>query len=117
MEPLFGQTVIALLCGLPASGKSTVARQLQERLNDKERLQVVSLVFDDFLHRELGSAAWSPSAWHRARGSFIQTCSLLANRQRSSTAMRDPQLLLLVEDNFYLGSMRRTFYNIARSCE
>lgn len=105
-------TVIALLCGLPASGKSTIARCLASQVRESD-LRIETVIFDDILDRELGDAPWSPAAWHRARLALTEVCRALVARD----ARPGGRLLVLVEDNFELRSMRRELFDVAQSCK
>lgn len=102
-----GRRAIALLCGLPASGKTTVARNLEERCSGFE-LRVVT--FDSVLEETLEGRPWTPRDWHAARRKMVQVCTELA----SSLSAQDR--VILVEDNFDLQSLRREFYRVSRSC-
>lgn len=71
------QAMLVLLCGLPAAGKSTLARQLlsdgASELRKRLKLpgvRVWHLCFDDVLARlqaERGATGFDPELWHEAR--------------------------------------------------
>lgn len=105
-----GQTLIALMCGLPASGKSTIVRQLCTRFAGSG-VRCEPIIFDRVLGGELDGAPWSPDAWKAARCTLMKACVDVVQKRSAD------RLLVMVEDNFHLRSMRREYFKVARACE
>jgi tRNA uridine 5-carbamoylmethylation protein Kti12 len=105
-------TSICLLMGLPASGKSTLARSLQATASLADGMHVVHIEFDD-VYEEMskGGDSFSPVLWHQAREACYERIRHLA---LSPSHMRQ---LILVDDNMHLRSMRRRCFRIARDCQ
>ncbi|KAK0404939.1 hypothetical protein QR680_017714 [Steinernema hermaphroditum] len=104
---------LVLVMGLPGSGKTTLSNQLRRRLCDRVgSVQVFS--FDDFI---LSSGAVNDGgkfsekanvlrkAWQRGVQSAVE--SLVEEGQQ--------RFIVLLDDVFYFGSMRRTFERMARA--
>lgn len=103
------RAALLLLCGLPASGKSSLAARLEELLtntpttaNSHFRIARVILVhFDDFLHAELARQFFSQEAWQRSR-----TAALERLMGALEAAMGEDEsgghVLVIADDNFQL---------------
>ena len=120
------KTLLLLFCGLPGSGKSTVAGL--STASDSPLLRCFATVtvvhIDDIYNTEIpqhGSDAnigssvddaqsWSPASWRRARTAALERVQALLRDPMDSRGPR----LILVDDNFYYRSMRRPYYNAAR---
>eukprot|EP00198_Chlamydomonas_reinhardtii_P002137 XP_001691473.1 seryl-tRNA(Sec) kinase [Chlamydomonas reinhardtii] len=115
------RAALLLLCGLPASGKSSLAARLEELLtntpttaNSHFRIARVILVhFDDFLHAELARQFFSQEAWQRSR-----TAALERLMGALEAAMGEDEsgghVLVIADDNFQLRSMRHALFRAAR---
>lgn len=90
-----------LLVGLPASGKSTLARKLTETEG------VVAIEFDK-LERELDKegSEFSIEHWQAARDTAFQQCS--------EALVRQDVRVVVMDDNFYYRSMRKRYFHLAR---
>jgi hypothetical protein len=75
--PLRGKTSLIIMCGLPgagivhtlashsASGKSTLANELREKMSLRDT--VVKCITYDEIEQSLSSGTWSSGVWHQAR--------------------------------------------------
>jgi tRNA uridine 5-carbamoylmethylation protein Kti12 len=88
---------VVLVCGLPGSGKSTVCANLQV-FNFTE---IIRIEFDQ-IERSLREHAdkFDPCIWRRARRIVHEKVSELRS---------NPEILILLDDNFYYKSMRKKF--------
>jgi tRNA uridine 5-carbamoylmethylation protein Kti12 len=94
---------VLLLCGLPAAGKSTLCAKLSEIITncsiiDYDRLTVLQT--DDGVR---GIAAW--------RNARIRALELL----RQLLSQKQQSQCILLDDNFYLQSMRKQCYKVCQS--
>ena len=81
-DGLMASSAIVCLCGVPAAGKSSLARYLLARRPDKLRVALLvpavrlwHICFDEVflqLKRESGSEEFDPEVWHRARKRVLQ---------------------------------------------
>lgn len=94
---------IVLLCGLPGSGKSTVARELVRLYRSLgHESEVVS--YDE---RQAEPSQWDDSTFKSARSASLQELE-----QRLDTLGSDS--VVVVDDIMYLKSMRREVYVLGR---
>lgn len=143
---------VAVLCGIPGSGKSTVARAIQQHAASAGTVTVHSLCLDDILlgnSPTAGSNTFDPAAWQEASRMLhgrLQQCLLTVAAQGANGGDRttgkkehmqlqdhstpshqqcdrceasgddlQPPLLIIVDDNHHLTSMRRAVWRIARA--
>ncbi|KAK9817333.1 hypothetical protein WJX74_010665 [Apatococcus lobatus] len=104
---------LLLLCGLPASGKSTLSRALQDFCSQQEQHTRCQVLSTDNAQAELsGGEDFNAKLWKAARrGVLQQTECLLRTAFGAATHTR---LLLIVDDNMQYRSMRREFFQVAR---
>ena len=118
--------LLLVLCGLPASGKSTLCRALCSH----PALDVRLVSYDDppLPHAAAPGAAppapWTPARWHAERSASFQAvaaalCACMQEAAACAAAAPPPpppprRRLVLVDDNAWLRSMRRPFYALAR---
>ena len=95
---------LILLCGLPASGKSTLVRTLCRIWKRLDVPMDVSVISVDALQRE---TTFSASDWHAARDRAFTLVQDALKREREG------QLLLVVDDTMFYRSMRRRFFLLA----
>ncbi|MHA1770800.1 MAG: AAA family ATPase [Candidatus Thorarchaeota archaeon] len=90
------------LCGLPASGKTTFAHALRNRLNESVQVMVVSTddLRDDAYYRD-----FRPEREHQVRRASLQRVATLIKQGIS----------VIVDDTNYYTSMRHNLMDIARS--
>lgn len=91
---------IVLLCGLPASGKTTLAQTLH-RIWQRQKLPNVSVISIDALQTE---QSFSPSDWHTARDKAFELVAEAVKRERA---------LVMVDDTMFYRSMRRKYFALA----
>lgn len=115
--------LLLLLCGLPGSGKSSLAAAIRSAAASSHAgttplasiapLALTLLSVDD--EGGGGSAnEWSPSAWHAARErvSTLAENALMTARGRCSTGSRQ---VIIIDDTAYYRSMRRAYWTMARA--
>jgi len=126
--------VVVVLLGLPASGKSTLCRQLKERA--VERGETVLTVDYDALIPLARQAKMveEEGAWKKEREAIGQAVSSLLHQMHSNdisdtsssmpylsqlkesclTLGKETKVTVLVDDNNYLSSMRKPWHRLAR---
>ena len=126
--------VVVVLLGLPASGKSTLCRQLKERA--VERGETVLTVDYDALIPLARQAKMveEEGAWKKERETIGQAVSSLLHQMHSNdvsdtsssmpylsqlkesclTLGKETKVTVLVDDNNYLSSMRKPWHRLAR---
>jgi len=112
--------LILILCGLPGSGKTSIASSItnnateliSQSLHKQVSVTVKHICFDNvyaelLAHHKLDRGAWGPSLWHKARAMcYDQT----KNEVQSS---KETPKIIIVDDNMYYRSMRRPYYVLA----
>ena len=132
---------ILLFCGLPGSGKSSVARDVVHMyskcgggdrvgLEDESMItqvdKVVIIDYDAIAEQESDGAGFDISnsssqfttddlkAWRKSRITALDVLKNTLSIHFSSTNKDDDTLLVVMDDNFHLRSMRREVY---RACQ
>jgi tRNA uridine 5-carbamoylmethylation protein Kti12 len=97
------QHCLILMCGLPATGKSTLCQQLvqQHRINNNTKY----ICFDELCTIEFDAQEWK----QKQSQMYQQTETTLLSAEQNT--------LVLVDDNFYYDSMRHLYYVLARKLE
>lgn len=109
-------TVVALLCGLPASGKSTLAKWLVANNNNASTRTThieYDQVEDDILATTREDESYARDVWKQSRSKSIQLFReqlLLVTKEEDDTTTR----IILMDDNFHLRSMRREVYRLCQ---
>jgi len=129
---------LVVLCGLPAAGKSTLAKTLVDHLNSTSSalslsssaaaitesgnnntslmLHALQVEFDLFEEQQLdgeddddnNNVGWSPSVWHAARSEAVKAVR---------RALEDPVCdFVVADDNCFYDSMRKELVHVASLC-
>ncbi|TNN17391.1 L-seryl-tRNA(Sec) kinase isoform 2 [Schistosoma japonicum] len=126
------RVLLATIIGLPGSGKSTLCERLY-KLKTNE-CQVVWIEYDQLIPLQLFSPKSDNSDWKDWRHAiigclekllalwkgvdFAQDLSEKENvvwlKVNKYSAVDAKEIIVLLDDNFYYCSMRRSFYNLAR---
>jgi tRNA uridine 5-carbamoylmethylation protein Kti12 len=94
---------VVLLCGLPASGKSSLANKLKDQIENLAHIEY------DVLEQQLLAASsndseeWKREAWNQAR--------LLA-LQELETHLGTAEIVCILDDNFHLRGMRKQIHRL-----
>jgi tRNA uridine 5-carbamoylmethylation protein Kti12 len=116
-------TVVALMCGLPASGKSRLAQRLLSACKE-ENWDVAHIEYDQVEDSLLSAAAaedsnhdnneYTRDVWKASRTKSLQV--LEAKLQEPPPANTNNALprIIILDDNFHLRSMRREVF---RTCQ
>jgi tRNA uridine 5-carbamoylmethylation protein Kti12 len=94
---------VVLLCGLPASGKSSLASKLKDQIENLAHIEY------DVLEQQLLAASsndseeWKREAWNQAR--------LLA-LQELETHLGTAEIVCILDDNFHLRGMRKQIHRL-----
>ena len=120
-------TTVILLCGLPASGKSSLARNLLDKLKNRN----VIVIEYDSIERELSTTTSSAGrifqgknlpvdsndvdigeyqrlAWNEARQTALKQLEQSLERKESA----DSYDVVLMDDNFHLQGMRKQIHRL-----
>ena len=120
---------IVLLIGLPASGKSTFAKLLQKKLQDKEDFVSIHAEYDDLISLEKQKEYAEDSdndKWKSERKAILQNVDNFISCQNDSfvklkldkNANREKDtLIVVIDDNNYYNSMRYEYFQLARKHE
>ncbi|GLC36903.1 hypothetical protein PLESTM_000516700 [Pleodorina starrii] len=111
---------LLVLCGLPGSGKTTLAKAIREHLLRHHEpflksgpfCDVQIVTFDDWLHPELQQLAgqFSADAWQRSRQAALAHLLSALERAQSNAS----HTLIIADDNHHLRSMRYELFRAAR---
>lgn len=99
-------TAVILFGGLPASGKSTMARKIKDYFHDTRR--VVHLEYDA-LEDQIASEQQEKddiAAWNEARLTAVQQLEGILKTPPNAA------LLILMDDNFHLRGMRKKIHRL-----
>jgi predicted kinase len=114
-------TLLVLVCGLPGSGKSTFCEQVVQHVNavwpDRTELLTVNVVSFDAVYDNMPAAGdtFDPARWKESRAHALHLTEALVRTPSSPSRHGQRRArLILCDDNFYLRSMRRPFYQLAR---
>ena len=113
---------VVTLCGLPGSGKTTLARTLRERMNangmsnknavvrfdDAEREQFYDDEDDRVKGVERRPKTFDPEGWKRARKACFEALRAALDDDEEKNAM------VILDDTMHYKSMRREAYRYAR---
>ena len=127
--------VVVLLLGLPASGKSTLCKQLKKRAMDRGET-VLSVDYDALIPlTRQAKMVEEEGAWKREREAILQAVASLLQQMHlsdigdNSNSMpylrqlkescltlggKESKVTVLVDDNNYLSSMRKPWHRLAR---
>ena len=124
---------ILLFCGLPGSGKSTVARDVAQTFNKcggdqadvvTQMDKVVMIDYDAIAEKESSESGGISSdsqftsndleAWRKSRITALDVLKKTLSVHFSNTNKDDSTLLVIMDDNFHLRSMRKEVY---RACQ
>ena len=134
---------LLLFCGLPAAGKSTLARQLladgpQQLLHHLaprgvRAVRVWHICFDtvlEALQSQRGIAEFDPMLWHESRdlvlaavGAFFAAAEprlklpCAVHSEVCGDECEPCMHVLVLDDNMHYRSMRRTYYRLARDAQ
>jgi tRNA uridine 5-carbamoylmethylation protein Kti12 len=106
------EATVILFCGLPASGKSTLARQVEARFQEPGKCSTVHYLEYDALEDEIASDQQDPEAriraWSQARSLALQEIEYKIREWQGSPH----SLLILMDDNFHLRGMRKQVHRL-----
>lgn len=110
---------IVVLCGIPGVGKSTFSVKLRNVLNSSFESNLCAIVeFDNLFEtnqneEKSNSIIFDPNLWQNTR---MQ--SLLSTESEIQRCINDNEdRIIIIDDNMYYRSMRRSFFQIARKYE
>lgn len=102
--------ILVLLFGLPASGKSALARAIRSLASADTSVVIIS--YDEHLSLlKPPDQTFSPAMWKRNRDACLD---LSKSHLRSQLAPGVCRRLVILDDNMQFYSMRKEAYNIAR---
>lgn len=107
--------LLITFCGLPGAGKSFLLRLLLQE-GYFHRYIVQYIVFDDLLQRNEPGAEFDAESWRQAQVDMA-TMVKTTLRSHQKTDNDTQQLILFVDDNFHLRSMRKQYHSIAADCD
>ena len=100
-------TVLVVLCGIPGSGKTTIAQQIHTKFDSEPRPTIHNVAFDDGIANK---EVWSERTFADSRKTGLDTVKLYLENSSSLSC----DTVILVDDIMYLHSMRREMYVLAR---
>ncbi|KAE8895858.1 hypothetical protein PF005_g2212 [Phytophthora fragariae] len=113
-------SILVLVCGLPAAGKTTLVKQLVDNGNNESRLYE-RISFDD-LYDQMAAAdedckpsEFDPDKWKASQQAMVLHVTTRLEQQSASIRENGTtqQLVLLVDDNFQYRSLRKRFFHLA----
>ncbi|KAG2777134.1 hypothetical protein PC129_g6168 [Phytophthora cactorum] len=113
-------TVLALVSGLPAAGKTTLVKHLVA--NGSTRLRLYERISFDDLYGQVASedagskrVEFDPEQWKACQREMVAQVTRRLEGQKVAVRSNctTPQLVLLVDDNFQYRSQRKRFFQLA----
>lgn len=101
-----------MLGGLPASGKSTLAKKIHAHFESDDTISCVYLEYDAFEDRisstlqDIESETKPQEAWKEARKAAVDNLEDVLRKPRAES------LLVLMDDNYYLRGMRKQIHRL-----
>ncbi|RLN74969.1 hypothetical protein BBJ28_00009527 [Nothophytophthora sp. Chile5] len=119
-------SVLVLLCGLPAAGKTTLARRFTAAGSSSTR-RFDRISFDDLYYASSTSKTgilpvdFDPERWKSCQKEMARRVRRCVEQQRTAAGTTDKaiaederqQLVLLIDDNFQYRSLRKRFFQLA----
>ena len=110
--------LVLLLCGVPGAGKTQLARQIASAF---EATHTAIIHFD---HYEVSRLDWDENSFKNSRNAAVQAFEALIESMKSDhnntslssspPSSSSPIQLVLLDDLFYLRSMRKRIFQICR---
>ena len=100
-------TVLVVFCGIPGSGKSTIAQHVHTKIDTEPRPTIHYVAFDDGIANK---DVWSERTFADSRKTGLDTVKQHLENSSSSSC----DTVILVDDIMYLHTMRREMYVLAR---
>lgn len=117
---------VLLLCGLPGSGKSSLARSLKESNVDTFD-RILHIEYDSITREQLQTQQQTENdnedvftkdsleAWRASRNIALEQLSQQLETHLESNDTSTPSLLIIMDDNFHLRSMRKNVHQLCAS--
>lgn len=109
MQRLPQYPLLVLFCGIPAAGKTTLSKAILQYWQQFTKVYLVC--FDQIEEQRKGHQAWDANIWHQTRVEAMQQTAALLTQNPN-----DP-IIVIVDDNMYYRSMRRSYFKLARQCK
>ena len=111
--------VVALLVGVPASGKTTFTHNFRQYLKSVDsNLDLICVEFDTFLPRDTRcsdtSSADATFQWRKHRDNMKLQIQTLLDTQDKGLSSEDRLSVLILDDTFHYRSMRYEYYRLSR---
>ena len=112
-------SIVVLMVGIPASGKSTLARNLSQQIsqmaNATTSQYAAAIVSLDQIQMELttngsGEVDVKVQAWHDSKRVALEKVRGILSQARDDAT----PTLVIVDDTFEYASMRKVYYQLAR---
>jgi len=109
------EALLVVLCGLPASGKSTLAKALA-RHAESSGVRAVCVHFDDWERaRQDADGGFDPVAWKAARGRGMEAARAALQRDQKNQR-GSSNVVVILDDTMHYTSMRLQCWKLARAC-
>lgn len=110
-------SVLVLVCGLPAAGKTTLVKRLVNNGSTASRLYE-RISFDDIYEHAAANdedREFDPDKWKASQQAMVLRVTERLEQQSATTREKETtqQLVLLVDDNFQYRSLRKRFFQLA----
>lgn len=105
------QTLLILLFGLPAAGKSSISKGIMQRcLTSRTEWEIYRIDFDEDYERLDNQMNWTPDKWHEARANSLNRIS-----EALHAPCRGRFRLILCDDNAWYASMRKEIHLLCKN--
>lgn len=109
------EALLVVLCGLPASGKSTLAKALAHHA-ESSGVRAVCVHFDDWERaRQDADGGFDPVAWKAARGRGMEAARAALQRDQKNNR-GSSNVVVVLDDTMHYTSMRLQCWRLARAC-